>query len=233
MNDIKRAKEWLLQIGDNGAAYHALLKLCDERLASQSRPTEPTPAGVTRGQLEALTRYGQALDFEDYPVGGVEPKPTGEWLNRSEVLGLFDAALSALSRPTEPPPSGEQGTVTLEEIVRALQTVRHEDGDFAMADAVMKLLKSRATPHPVPGQTREVTEDGKRLDWLEARLADQDELLVKRWRHDGRRELDSASMGVWFLVHRMSERGGKDETLREAIDAALSSQTPTTQEGNK
>ena len=52
----------------------------------------PPSPGVSRADVEALPRYGQARDFEDYPVGGVHPKPIGEWLSREEVLSLFSPA---------------------------------------------------------------------------------------------------------------------------------------------
>lgn len=73
--------------------------------------------------------------------------------------------------------------------------------------------------------------DTRRLDWLEAWIAHRGELLVKRWGHEQARYYGVTSSSWWreidvdgyhaLLVHNMSERGGQDETLREAIDAAV------------
>lgn len=71
---------------------------------------------------------------------------------------------------------------------------------------------------PSPPVARTPT-DAERIDWLEARVADSS-LTLSEWDHDGRRWLLRGRRD-YLLIHKMSSRGGEDESLRAAIDAAM------------
>lgn len=58
--------------------------------------------------------------------------------------------------------------------------------------------------------------DKARLDWIEAQMDRQFHFAVRYWDHDGRR-----IMNTGMNVLKMFKRGGDDETLREALDAAM------------
>lgn len=73
-----------------------------------------------------------------------------------------------------------------------------------------------ALPMDVWRKRPAVSADTRRLDWLETQVQERAELTIRRWSHDGRRLIANS-----LLVHKFAERGGSDETLRAAIDAAL------------
>ena len=103
MSDTKRAKEWLMEItADRGAAYHTLLKLCDERLASQSHPTEPTEDGQVVSTstvatiITAFENWGRHFSWCVYvtTAGGTLPPSCncGYAVELAKLRALYDAA---------------------------------------------------------------------------------------------------------------------------------------------
>jgi hypothetical protein len=81
----------------------------------------------------------------------------------------------------------------------------------------------------------EAQRDGERLDTLEALFKASSGLRIEPWCHDGRRFLpESADHMARLMVHHMADRGGRNETLRDALDAARSPRedaTTSTTEG--
>lgn len=61
-------------------------------------------------------------------------------------------------------------------------------------------------------------EDTKRLDQVQAWLDEDAIVKFERWDHDGRRVFNSPHLTIHVLDFQL--RGGKTETIREAIDAA-------------
>lgn len=110
----------------------------------------------------------------------------------------------------QPPLSPESA-----KLIEALRT--HAEAWGATLDhGALDLL--RDAEDELSDHIRELERDARRMDELNEAFERRGTLTLSNWCHDGRRLIND---GTTLLVHKTSSRGGKDETLRDAIDASF------------
>lgn len=105
-----------------------------------------------------------------------------------------------------------------ERFVAYCQSIRLATGEVGPIQVARSLIEAQQDALASARQRiAELEKDERRLDWLEEWFLLKCEVEIKPNTHDGQRFTRN---GHTLFVYEHSERGGEDETLRAAIDAA-------------
>lgn len=200
-------------------------------------PDQPLRADATDEQMrERIDAIGDEMLLVPAPA---------DWRNDEAVRHAWNIALLAAIDGIRNGVIGEEMKAALDNLcVRVASCGRDEDApwheDEALSESIGALVDDRHFFEKISRGaawsivldicTKAVSascgrgtegEDTTRLDWLQQWIDRHGELLVKRWTHDGRRQIDTDGFRA-LLVHDFQERGGEKESLRDAIDAEIS-----------
>lgn len=219
-------------VPDHGRTGHPA-KWCPRCAIEHPEIATPAPvAGEAVPQVsDSLIAIRNLADLiaNRYPRAGKQAQEAA----RCIIVEVDSIRVAALSRPTEPTPAGvtrEQADEAATVMRGTALTLARYVSDEKMRDVLVAELNDAANDllaTPLSREATEPSEDTKRLDWLERAVVENGDDVVFT---------DEAQSGVGLaigLVTELQHQKGDNVfalSVRAAIDAALSSQTPTTQE---